>query len=158
VKHTYLYPLEDGELPLWRMARTGATDLFNSPDGDPPSPMWEHFTRLSDALGEARGELHKRLESRDRICIGRHYVIPGSFCEVARSREREADDVVRLITRDLWEAPYFRTPLCRDVLSLLKGTAGQGGRDDWAAIRAFCSKYHVTKENGRRFRVVPVWM
>lgn len=158
MRYTYLFPLEDGELPLWRMARMGAADLFDSPDEEPPSPMWEHYIRLSDALGDARGELHKRLESRDRICIGRHYVIPGSLCEVAQSHEREADATVRVITRELWDAPYFYSHTYLNTYSALEKVAGRDGRDVWSEIKAFCVKHQVTKENGRRIRVVPVWM
>jgi hypothetical protein len=158
VKHTYLYPLKDGELPLWRMARTGAADLFDSPQEEPPSVMWEHYMRLSDALGAARDELHKRLESRDRICIGRHYMIPGSLCEVAQSHERDADQVVRYVTRDLWDAPLFYGITWANVVGTLQRAAGQDGRDEWAEIQGFCAVNRMSKDNGKGIRVVPVWM
>lgn len=152
MKHTYLYPLEDGELPLWRMARMGAADLFGSPEEEPPSATWEHYITLGDALGDAREELHKRLESRDRVCIGRHYVIPGSLCEVAQSHEREADQVVRYVTEQLWDAPVFDRTLFANVWDKLKRTDGRDGSDGWAdSICLFLGTHR-----GRR--VIPVWM
>lgn len=152
MKHTYLYPLEDGELPLWRMARMGAADLF----GDVHESDVQFYLGLSDALGEAREELHKRLESRDRICIGRHYVIPGSLCEVAQDRARSADGVVREITELLWDAPIFRGDLYTLTFAHLKRSAGRGGRDAWGGIDAFLRAH--TEEPEGSHRIIPVWM
>lgn len=158
MKHTYLYPLEDGELWLWRAARMGGSDLFGGPDTAAPEEEWGLYVRTSEALDRARAELHRRLEPRDRICIGRHYVIPGSHCETAREREREADGTVRSFTERLWEAPYCHGHTYADTVNDLRKTAGRDGRDDWETIEAFCQKYRCTPDNGKRFRVVPVWI
>lgn len=85
-------------------------------------------------------------------------MIPGSLCEVAQSHERNADRTVREITRKLWDAPYFYGPTYANVRSLLAKTAGRDDRDDGDAIDAFCKEHRVTKDNGKRIRVVPVWM
>lgn len=159
MKHTYIYPIGDEELCLWRTSRMGAEDLFGYPDVDKsPDTEWVLQSRISDALGAARDELHKRLETRDRICIGRHYMIPGSLSEVARSHEWDADRTVREITQKLWDAPHFYGHTFVDVRSRLIKTAGQDGRDDRDVIDAFCKEHRVTKDNGKRIRVVPVWM
>lgn len=131
------------------MARTGTSDLYETPEGEPPSVEWSAYMRIGDALGDARKELRKRLEDRDRICIGRHYVIPGSFCEVAQDRARSADGVVREITELLWDAPLFR-------FAHLKRSAGRGGRDAWGDIDAFL-RAHTAEPEGSH-RLVPVWM
>lgn len=151
VKHTYLYPLEDEEGWLWRVARTSGSDLFGDPDVEAPDGEWLMSVRISEALEEARSELHERLRSRDRICIGRHYVIPDSLHRGARERAKQADGVVSVITRELWEAPVLNGLVYANVVSRLKGTTGRDGQDDWNTISAFLSRYR-----GRR--VVPVWM
>lgn len=151
-KHSYLYPLRDDERWLWRTARMDGSDLFGTPDPDtaPPSE-WVLNVGVSEALGAVRDELHRRLESRPRICIGRHYAIPGSLCESAQAHEIEADWTVREVTGLTWDAPS----LGGDVLSLvqvaLHRSAGQDGRDDWGTIEPF-----LTSHRGQR--VIPVWM
>lgn len=152
MKHTYLCPLEDGELWLWRASRADCADLFGDPDVDDSQGVdWDLNARVGDALAKAREELHRRLESRDQICIGRHYAVPGSLCDVARGREREADTTVRSLTLELWDAPPLSGSLFAIVWAELSRTAGRDGRDDWAEISAFLDKH-------RDHRVVPVWM
>lgn len=158
MKHTYLYPLEDGELWLWRAARMGGADLFGNPVAAAPDEEWVLHVQTSEVLDRARAELHRRLEPRDRVCIGRHYVIPGSHCETARERAWSADGTVRSVTGELWEAPYFHGHTYANVFGALAKVAGRDGRDDWRSIEAFCRKYRCTPDNGKRFRVVPVWM
>jgi hypothetical protein len=158
VKHTYLYPIEDGELWLWRSARTDATDLFGSPGVDAAEEEFQLHVILGDALGSARELLMRRLKRRDRVCIGQSYMIPGSRCEAAQEREAEADSTVREITQELWRAPYFYGTTWANVVSTLKKTAGRDGRDEWPDIQAFCNAHRCTKENGKRTRVIPVWM
>lgn len=151
MKHTYLYPLRDGELWLWRAARMDATDLFGSPDADTaPDVEGSLAVGISDALGAARDELHKRIKDRPSICIGRHYVIPDSLCDVAREREVEADQVVRNISYRFWDAAHLHRIPYADTYNELKKGAGLNGRDDWAALQEFLATH-------RGQRVVPVW-
>lgn len=156
MKHTYLYPLEPGERWLWRAARMGAGDLFGVPDTNEVQPLLVIESRIADALGEAQKELHKRLESRDRICIGRHHVIPGSLDGVEPERARSADGVVRGITERLWDAPLFRGDLYTYVFTELERTAGRWGRDEWGDIAAFLRTYGMSP--AEPYRLVPVWM
>lgn len=156
MKHTYLYPLEPGERWLWRAARMEAGDLFGLPDTDEIRPLWTMQSRISEAVGEAREELYKRLESRDRICIGRHYVIPGTLDEGAQDRARSADGVVREITKKLWDAPLFRGDLYTFVFTELRRSAGRGGRDEWRDIDTFLRTYGMIPTEP--YRIVPVWM
>ena len=151
MKHTYLYPLEEGELWLWRAGRMGCSDLFGDPETRAPNEEWRLDVEIADALGAARDELRKRLESRDRICIGRHYMIPESLCEVAQGREADADRTVRDITRRFWDAVHLDSYAYADTYNELKETAGRDGRDDWETVRNFLATH-------RRRRVVPVWM
>jgi hypothetical protein len=156
MKHTYLYPLAAGERWLWRAARMDAGDLFGLPDTEEIQPLWVMESRISDVIDQAREELHRRLESRDRICIGRHYVIPGSLCEGAQDRARSADGVVRGITERLWDAPLFRGDLYTFTLTELRRSAGRGGRDGWGDIAAFLRTYGMVP--AEPYRLVPVWM
>lgn len=158
MKHTYLYPIADGELWLWRAARMDAWDLFGSPDLEADGEEWRLHREIGEASAKARDELHKRLKSRDRVCIGRSYVIPGSLCDVAKERAREADATVRDITQELWEAPYFYGHTWAWVIGSLKIAGEGGGRDEWADLQVFCKAHRCTKENGKRTRVIPVWM
>jgi hypothetical protein len=158
VKHTYLFPLGKGERWLWRTARMDAGDLFGLPDTEEIEPLWVMQARIADAIGEAREELHERLKSRDRICIGRHYVIPGTLCEGAQDRARSADGVVREITEMLWDAPLFRGELYTRTFQHLERSAGRGGRDGWGDIAAFLRTYGMLPEEGEHYRLVPVWM
>jgi hypothetical protein len=158
VKHTYLYPIEDGELWLWQAARMDASELFGGPGEGASDEEFRLHVSLGDALGSARELLMKRLETRDRVCIGRSYVIPGSLDDAAKEREREADGTVKDLTRELWDAPYFYGTLWAYVIGTLKIGAGQGGRDEWPDIQAFCKTHRVTKGNDKRTRVIPVWM
>ncbi|MCP9209550.1 hypothetical protein [Streptomyces cucumeris] len=151
MKHTYLYPLKEGERWLWRAGRMDGADLFSSPDTDAPDVEWSLSVGIADAVGAARNQLHERLHERERICVGRHYVIPGSLCEVAQERAREADQAVHRITEAFWDAQHLDGIPYANAYSWLKKVAGQGGRDDWKAIRNFLVAY-------RRWRVIPVWM
>lgn len=151
MKHTYLYPLEDGELWLWRAGRMGGSDLFGDPEVGAPDADWVLNAQVADALGAVRDRLMKRLESRDRICIGRQYMIPGSLCEVAQSRERDADQTVREITAEFWDAAHLDGYPYANTYSRLKKVAGQDGRDDWGTIKNFLVSH-------RRQRLIPVWM
>jgi hypothetical protein len=156
VKHTYLYPITSAELWLWRASRMDGGDLFGNPPVDAPDAEWSLCVGIADAIGAARTELHKRLETRDRICIGRHYVIPGSLDEGARARGRDADGTVRGLTELLWDAPPFLDDTYGLAYVELKATAGTGGRDEWSEIRSFLGKHVSTQENP--VRLVPVWM
>jgi hypothetical protein len=133
-----------------------AGDLFGIPDTEEIRPLWVTQARISDAIGEARDELHRRLESRDRICIGRQYVIPGTLDEGAQDRARSADGVVRGITEKLWDAPLFRGDLYTFVFTELRRSAGRGGRDSWGDIAQFLHTYGMIP--AEPYRLVPVWM
>jgi hypothetical protein len=133
-----------------------AGDLFGLPDTEEIEPLWTMQSRISEAVGEARDELYKRLKSRDRICIGRHYVIPGTLDEGAQDRACSADGVVRTITEVLWDAPLFRGSLYTCVYTELHRSAGRGGRDAWGDIAAFLRMYG--KVPADPYRLVPVWM
>lgn len=156
MKRTYLYPLEQGERWLWRAARMDDCDLYGTPDTEEIEPLWTMRERIANVIGEAREELEKRLESRDHICIGRHYVIPGSLDEAAQERARSADGVVREITERLWDAPLFRGDLYTFTFKELERSAGHGGRDEWPEIAAFLRTYGMIPE--QPYRLVPVWM
>ena len=79
MKHTYLYRLPVGSRWLWTAGRAGAEDLFMSPEtGDGTDPDWQAYIGLSDHLGHMRDLLHKAIEDQPRVCIGKHYAIPGS--------------------------------------------------------------------------------
>ncbi|MER6605727.1 hypothetical protein ABT282_07380 [Streptomyces sp. NPDC000927] len=150
MKHICLYALEDGEEWLWRVSRRDASDLFGSPGADAPDVMWDLDRKVSDALSEARENFLARLIERDRICVGRHYVVPGSLCEGARARAEEADPIVREITDLTWDAPVLDQDLYSYIRVRLGRAAGQDGRDDQKVIDNF-----LDANRGRR--VVPVW-
>jgi hypothetical protein len=156
VKHTYLYVLPPGKTWLWNAARRGATDLTGSPDEDAPQEDWTHYIRLSDHLGHLRDLLHKEIEDQPRVCIGRHYVIPGSLCGVAQERARAADLTVHRITRALWDAPRFEGAVFDTVRGELERNAGCEHDRDWREIRRFLIEYKGSPE--RTVRLVPVWM
>lgn len=156
MKHTYLYPITDQELWLWRASRMDGSDLFGSPPADAPDVEWSLDHGIGESLFAARNELHKRLKSRDRICIGRHYVIPGSLCEAAQDRQRLADITVCRVTELLWDAPYFIPRFREEVYVLLEPVAGRDGRDSLVEIRDFLKYCGSPSEN--QIRVVPVWM
>ncbi len=157
MKHTYLYPLMPGEKWLWRAARMNAADLFGPDDMEESDPAYLLPLRVGDEIAGARTELHRRLKSRDRICAGEHYLIPGSLCEVAQERGRDADWIVRNVTMEIWEPlPFGGIRYANVRMELVKG-AGQKGRSEAEEIRAFCSANRATPENPKPM-VIPVWM
>lgn len=156
MKHTYLHPLHADELWLWRAARMDAGDLFGMPGTEDVDSVWSIELGISDALGRAREELHRRLNSRDRICVGRHYVIPGTLDEGAQDRARSADVTVHGLTRELWDAPVFTGDVYTKVYLQLERTAGRDGRDTWAEMLPFLRMYGFAP--AEPWRVVPVWM
>lgn len=151
VKHTYLYPLESGEEWLWQASRCDAVDLFGNPALDAPETLWQLSVKVGGAVANVREEFHKRLESRDRVCIGRHYVVPGSRCDAAQDRAQEADLTVHAVTVSTWDAPPLDGTHYANTFALLSGVAGRDGRDGWEDIRKFLVAY-------RGHKVVPVWM
>lgn len=152
MKHTYLYRLPAGKRWLWTAGRAGAADLFLNPEtGDGTDPDWQGYIGLSNHLGHMQDLLHKAVEDEPRVCIGKHYMIPGSFCEVSQSREAEATETVRLVTLWTWDAPVLEgTTLSRLRMTLNRPTDAEG-MSSRAERMAF-----LDANEGRR--IVPVWM
>lgn len=152
MKHTYLYRLPAGKRWLWTAGRAGAEDLFMSPEtGDGTDPDWQAYIGLSDHLGHMRDLLHKAIEDQPRVCIGKHYAIPGSFSEVSQSREADASERVRLVTLWTWDAPVLEgTTLSRLRLTLNRPTDAEG-----MSGRAERMEFLAANEG---HRIVPVWM
>lgn len=152
MKHTYLYRLPEGKRWLWTAGRAGAADLFLSPEaGDGTDPDWQAYIGLSDHLGHMQDLLRKAVEDEPRVCIGEHYMIPGSFCEVSQSRESEASEAVRLVTLWTWDAPTLADTTLFRLRTTLGRTAGRDGADSRAELMAFL-------EGNKGHRIVPVWM
>lgn len=151
MKHTYLYPVVNNDLWLWRAGRMDADDLFGVPNLNAPDDFWAMNVGIADALGAARKRLFGRLKNRDRICVGRHYAIPGSLSDTAQERQREADLVVHQITSLTWDAPILDSYLSNEMRLLLRQSAGTEGRDEWSEISTF-----LAAQEGHR--VIPVWM
>lgn len=152
MKHTYLYTLPEGKRWLWTAGRAGAADLFLDPEtGDGTDPDWQSYIGLSNHLGHMRDLLHAAIRDEPRVCIGRHYMIPGSFCEVSQSREADASETVRLVTLWTWDAPVLEgTTLSRLRMTLNRPTDAEG-MSSRAERMAF-----LDANEGRR--IVPVWM
>lgn len=151
MKNTYLYTLPSGARWLWTAGRAGAADLFRSPEVDAPQEDWVKYTGLSDHLGHMRDMLHEVIKEEPRVCIGNHYMIPGSLCEVSQSRESEASEAVRLVTLWTWDAPQLEDTTFFQLRNTLARTAGRDGADSRADLMAF-----LEASKGRR--IVPVWM
>lgn len=152
MKHTYLYRLPAGKRWLWTAGRAGAEDLFLSPEVEGGTdPDWQGYIGLSNHLGHMRDLLHKAVEDEPRVCIGKHYMIPGSFCEVSQSREAEASETVRLVTLWTWDAPVLEgTTLFR-----LRTTLGRPTDAEGMSNRAERMEF-LDASTGHR--IVPVWM
>lgn len=152
MKHTYLYCLPEGKRWLWTAARAGADDLFLSPEtGDGTDPDWQRYIALSNHLGHMRDLFHKAIEDEPRVCIGRHYMIPNSFSEVAEGRASEASETVRLVTLWTWDAPELSDTILFRLRTTLSRSTGRDGMDSRADLAAF-----LDANVGRR--IVPVWM
>lgn len=152
MKHTYLYRLPAGKRWLWTAGRAGAADLFLSPEtGDGTDADWQAYIGLSNHLGHMQDLLHKAVEDEPRVCIGKHYMIPGSFCEVSQSRESEATETVRLVTMWTWDAPVLEgTTLSRLRMTLNRPTDAEG-----MSSRAERMEFLDANQG---HRIVPVWM
>jgi len=152
VKDTYLYRLPAGKRWLWTAARAGADDLFLAPESDDGTDAdWLSYIGLSNHLGHMRELFHKVIEDQPRVCIGHHYMIPGSFSEVAQSREAEASETVRLVTLWTWDAPELRDTTLFQLRTTLGRSTGQNGMDSRADLMAFL-------DANQGHRIVPVWM
>jgi hypothetical protein len=152
VKHTYLYRLPAGKRWLWTAGRAGAADLFLSPEtGDGTDSDWQGYIGLSNHLGHMQELLHKAVEDEPRVCIGEHYMIPGSFCEVSQSREAEASETVRLVTLWTWDAPVLEGT----TLSRLRATLNRPTDAEGMSSRAERMAFLAANEG---HRIVPVWM
>lgn len=152
MKHTYLCTLPEGKRWLWTAGRAGAADLFLSPEtGDGTDPDWQAYAGLLDHLGHMRDLFHAAIEDQPRVCIGRHYMVPNSFCEVSQSREGEASETVRLVTLWTWDAPVLEDTTLFQLRTTLGRTAGRDGADGRADLMAF-----LNANKGRR--IVPVRM
>lgn len=152
MKNTYLYTLPAGKRWLWTAGRAGADDLFLSPEaGDGTDADWQAYIGLSNHLGHMRDMFHKVIEDQPRVCIGNHYMIPGSLCEVSQSREGDASEMVRLVTLWTWSAPVLEDTILFQLRTTLNRSTGQNGMDSRADLMAF-----LDANKGRR--VVPVWM
>lgn len=152
MKHTYLTTLPAGKRWLWTAGRAGAADLFLSPEtGDGTDPDWQKYIALSNHLGHMQELFHAAIEDEPRVCIGRHYMIPGSLCEVSQEREGMASETVRLVTLWTWDAPELADTILFRLRTTLSRSTGQDGMDSRADLMAFLDAH-----KGRR--VVPVWM
>jgi hypothetical protein len=152
MKNTYLYVLPPGKRWLWTAARAGAEDLFLSPEtGDGTDPDWQGYIGLSNHLGHMRDLFHAAIEDQPRVCIGNHYMIPGSFSEVSQSREADASETVRLVTLWTWDAPTLEGTTLFQLRTTLGRSTGRDGMDSRAELRAFL-------DANEGHRIVPVWM
>ena len=152
MKHTYLYRLPAGKRWLWTAGRAGAADLFLSPEtGDGTDPDWQGYIGLSNHLGHMQELLHKAIEDEPRVCIGKHYMIPGSFCEVSQERESLASETVRLVTLWTWDAPELVDTILFRLRTTLNRPTDAEGMSSRAERMAFL-------EENKGHRIVPVWM
>lgn len=152
MKHTYLYRLPAGKRWLWTAGRAGAADLFLPPEtGDGTDPDWQGYIGLSNHLGHMQDLLHKAVEDEPRVCIGKHYMIPGSFCEVSQAREAEASETVRLVTLWTWDAPELVDTILFRLRTTLNRPTDAEGMSSRADRMAFL-------EENKGHRIVPVWM
>ncbi|MGA5442267.1 hypothetical protein ACPCKW_22495 [Streptomyces griseoincarnatus] len=148
MKHTYLYPLPDDAVFLWRLGRTSASDLFGLP-GE-PDEQWMTLITLDDAFGTARETVMRLIEDADRVCLGRRYVVPGSLDPASPEVEEGVERATREVTHLLWDAPLLSGELTARVLATLSSGRAPG-RDPLVDIAAF-----LRAHDGRR--VIPVWM
>ncbi|MEV8335079.1 hypothetical protein [Streptomyces niveus] len=79
MKHTYLYPLPDDALFLWRAGRTSASDLFGHPPVTADVSLWTVLASLDEQFSDARDAVMRLIVSSDRRCIGQGYTIPWSL-------------------------------------------------------------------------------
>lgn len=150
MKHTYLYPLPEKSLFLWRAGRAYTSDLFGDPEGD--SEEWLLLVTLDEQLGQAREALAHRIKDTARVCLGRSYVIPGSVRPDDKEFGREIHPSTREITRLLWDAPHLDAILRTLVVSALGlPEADVSGRDPFDEIVRFLQAHEG-------HRLVPVWM
>lgn len=151
MKHTYLYTLPPGKTWLWTAGRAGASDLFRSPEVDGPEGDWVKYVGLSSHLGSMQDALHKAIKEEPRVCIGKHYMIPGSLCEVSQSREAEASETVRLVTLWTWDAPVLEGTTLFRLRTTLNRPTDSEGMSSRAERMAF-----LEANTGRQ--IVPIWM
>ncbi|MCZ0984279.1 hypothetical protein O1L60_46840 [Streptomyces diastatochromogenes] len=150
MKHTYLYPLPDDALFLWRAGRQSATDLFGVPADSPD--MWTRLVALDEQLGEARETVARLIEDADRVCLGQRYAIPGSINPQITDIEEDVHASTRTVTCLLWDAPLL-DPSLRTVVVTALGLPDVEvpGRDPAAVITRFLQAHEHQ-------RLIPFWM
>ncbi|MFF4188449.1 hypothetical protein ACFYZ9_35150 [Streptomyces sp. NPDC001691] len=151
MKHTYLYPLPDDALFLWRSGRGTATDLFGTPAADNPD-AWMVLLALDEQFGAARDAVARLVQDADRVCLGRRYAIPGSLDPAIADFEDGVHPSTREVTRLLWDAPLLNPSLRTLVVAALGlPDAHVPGRDPLPEIIRFLQAHEGQ-------RLIPVWM
>ncbi|MFI1225978.1 MULTISPECIES: hypothetical protein [Streptomyces] len=150
MKRTYLYPLPDDALFLWRAGRQTATDLFGVPADSPD--MWTRLVALDEQLGEAREAVARLIKDADRVCLGQRYAIPGSLHPQSVDVEEDIHASTRKVTCLLWDAPLLepRLRVQVDVALAIRNTEVPG-RDPAALITRFLQIHEGQ-------RLIPFWM
>ncbi|MFF3730948.1 hypothetical protein ACFYXM_11645 [Streptomyces sp. NPDC002476] len=150
MKHTYLYPLPDEALFLWRAGRQTATDLFGLPADSPD--MWTRLVALDEQLGEARETVARLIENADRVCLGQRYAIPRSLHPQIADVEEDVHASPRTVTCLLWDAPLLDPSLRTLVVTALGLPHAEVlGRDPAADITRFLQAHEHQ-------RLIPFWM